>query len=241
MRKIIQDKNYFKKIKVIRTELLIWGEENLRKFPWRDTSDPYKIIIAEVMLHRTKADQVKNVYEEFILKYPDFESIIRASREAIKSDLKSLGLFWRADLLYDMASEIVQRYEGKLPLEKKKLLALPGIGNYISAAILCFGFNLPEPVLDTNTVRVLGRIFELNITDSSRRSKLFYEIMYDLVNFWDPRTISFSLIDFANEVCISGEKPRCEICPLKDICKFYSNNLKSDFLEGITKINLYSK
>ncbi|OEU42596.1 DNA glycosylase [Methanosarcina sp. Ant1] len=223
MRTINKDKYYFKKIKVIRTELLIWGEQNLRKFPWRETSDPYKIIVAEVMLHRTKADQVKDVYEEFISKYPDFESIVIAEREAIKADLKSLGLFWRADLLYDMAVEIVETYGGKLPLDRKKLMAMPGVGNYISAAILCFGYNLPEPLLDTNTVRVLGRIFGLKITDSSRRSKLFYEIMYDLVNFWDPRTISFALIDFANAICIPGENPRCEICTLRDICIYYEN------------------
>ncbi|HII92598.1 MAG TPA: DNA glycosylase [Methanosarcina sp.] len=222
MKSINKDKEYFKKIKIIRTELLMWGEQNLRKFPWRETSDPYKIVIAEVMLHRTKADQVKDVYEKFILKYPDFESIVKAGREAIKADLKSLGLFWRADLLYDMAVQVVEKYGGKLPLERKKLMAMPGVGNYISAAILCFGFNLPEPVLDTNTVRVLGRIFGLNITDSSRRSKLYYDVMYDLINFWDPRTVSFSLIDFANAVCIPGEKPRCEICNLKDICIYYS-------------------
>jgi len=230
MKTITKDKNYFKKIKVIRTELLIWGGQNIRKFPWRETSDTYQIAVAEVMLHRTNANQVKDIYEEFILKYPDFESIVRAGREAIKADLKSLGLFWRADLLYDMAVEIVDKYGGKLPLDRKKLMALPGIGNYISAAILCFGYNLPEPVLDTNTVRVLGRIFGLNITDSSRRSKLFYEIMYDLVNFWDPRTVSFSLIDFANMVCIAGKKPKCEICPLEDICKFYFRNFNSYFI-----------
>ncbi len=223
MKAINKDKDYFKKIKIIRTELLIWGEQNLRKFPWRETSDPYKIVIAEVMLHRTRAYQVKDIYEKFILKYPDFESIVKAGREAIRADLKSLGLFWRADLLYDMAVEVVEKYSGKLPLDRKKLMTMPGVGNYISAAILCFGYNLPEPVLDTNTVRVLGRIFGLNITDSSRRSKLYYDVMYDLVNFWDPRTVSFSLIDFANAICIPREKPKCEICKLKDICIYYSN------------------
>lgn len=218
MKAINKDKDYFKKIKIIRTELLIWGEQNLRKFPWRETSDPYKIVIAEVMLHRTRADQVKDIYEKFILKYPDFESIVKAGREAIKADLKSLGLFWRADLLYDMAVQVVEKYGGKLPLDRKKLMTMPGVGNYISAAILCFGYNLTEPVLDTNTVRVLGRVFGLKVTDSSRRSKLFHEIMSDLVNFWDPRTVSFALIDFANAVCIPGEKPICEICGLRDIC-----------------------
>jgi A/G-specific adenine glycosylase len=224
MNTIVRDKEYFSKIKIIRTELLIWGEQNFRTFPWRETSDPYKIAIAEVMLHRTKADQVKGIYNEFIIKYPDFESIVKAGREAIKTDLKSLGLFWRADLLYDMAVEAVEKYGGKLPQDRKKLMAMPGVGSYISAAILCFGYNLPEPVLDTNTVRVLGRIFGLKITDSSRRSKLFYDIMCDLVNFWGPRTVSFALIDFANAVCIPGEKPRCEICSLRDICIYNKIN-----------------
>ncbi|KKG13678.1 HhH-GPD family protein [Methanosarcina mazei] len=228
MKTISKDEHYFKKIKIIRSELLIWGEQNLRKYPWRETLDPYKIAIAEVMLHRTKADQVKDIYEEFLIKYPDFESIIKAGREAIKDNLKSLGLFWRADLLYDMAVEVIEEYDGKLPLDRKKLMAMPGVGNYISAAILCFGYNLPEPVLDTNTVRVLGRIFGLKITDSSRRSKLFHDVMYDLVHFWDPRTVSFSLIDFANAVCIPGERPRCEICNLRDICKFYLNKRITD-------------
>lgn len=224
MKAISKDKHYFQKIKIIRTELLMWGQQNLRKFPWRETSDPYKIIVAEVMLHRTKADQVKDVYEEFILKYPDFGSIVRAGREIIKFDLKSLGLFWRADLLYDMARYIVEECGGKLPIDKNKLMAMPGIGNYISAAILCIGYNLPEPMLDTNTVRVLGRIFGLKITDSSRRSKLFYEIMHDFVDFWDPRNISLALIDFANAVCIPGDKPRCEICNLRDVCIYFENN-----------------
>jgi A/G-specific adenine glycosylase len=229
MKAISKDKHYFRKMKIIRTELLIWGKQNLRKFPWRETSDPYKLIVAEVMLHRTKADQVKDVYEEFILKYSDFESVVRAGRETIKADLKSLGLFWRSDLLYDMARYVMEECGGKLPLDKKKLMAMPGVGNYISAAILCIGYNLPEPMLDTNTVRVLGRIFGLKINDSSRRSKIFYEIIHDLVDFWDPRTVSLALIDFANAVCIPREKPRCEICSLKDICTFYSSNSHSGF------------
>lgn len=221
MRIINKDKYYFSKIKTIRTELLKWGEYNLRKFPWRETLNPYKIIVAEVMLHRTKANQVKDVYENFILKYPDFDSIVRAGRESIRADLKSLGLFWRADLLFDMARYIVEEYNCELPQDRKKLMAMPGVGNYISAAILCLGYNLPEPMLDTNTVRVLGRIFGLKITDSSRRSKLFYGIMNDLINFWYPRNVSLALIDYANMVCIPGEKPRCEICNLRDICTYY--------------------
>ncbi len=224
MKTITKDKNYFIKIKVIRTELLIWGGQNLRRFPWRDTTDPYKIAVAEVMLHRTKANQVEDIYVKFLHKYPDFESIVKADRETIRSDMESLGLFWRSDMFYDMAREIVGNYSGKLPMDKRKLMEMPGVGNYISAAILCFGYNLPEPILDTNTVRVIGRIFGLKITDSSRRSKLYYDIMHDLVDFWDPRILSLALIDYASIICIAG-KPRCDICTLKDICFFFNLTL----------------
>lgn len=221
MNTITRDKDYFEKIKIIRTGLLIWGEKNLRKFPWRETSDPYKITIAEVMLHRTKADQIKDIYEEFILKYPDFESIVKAGRKAIKSELYPLGLFWRADLLYDLAYILVNSYNGKIPTDKNELLKLPGIGDYIASALLCFCFNRVEPILDTNTVRVIGRIFDIKITDSSRRSTKFRNVMFDIINFEDPRKMSLLMIDFAALVCISGDNPHCLICPLKKNCIFY--------------------
>ena len=187
MRTINKDKNYFNKIKIIQTEFLMWGEQNLRKFPWRETLNSYEIVVAEVMLHRTKANQVKDVYEYFITKYPDFDSIVRAGRESIRADLKSLGLFWRADLLFDMAKYIVEEYNCELPLDKKKLMAMPGIGNYISAAILCVGYNLPEPMLDTNTVRVLGRIFGLKITDSQEGANFSMELCMILLIFGIPK------------------------------------------------------
>ena len=125
------------------------------------------------MLHRTNADQVKAVYEKFIKNVPDFASIVRAGSENIRTEMQSLGLFWRSDLLYRLAEVVEEKYNGTLPLEKKKLMELPGVGHYIASALLCFGYNRPEPLLDTNTVRVIGRIFGIKITDSSRRSKKF--------------------------------------------------------------------
>jgi A/G-specific adenine glycosylase len=223
MKMINKDKYYFKKIKNIRTELLIWGEQNLRKFPWRETLDPYKIIVAEVMLHRTKANQVKDVYENFILKYPDFESIVKAGHEAIIIELHPLGLFWRSEMLYDLANLIVSSYSGKIPIEKKELLELPGIGEYIASALLCFCFNQPEPIVDTNIVRVIGRVFGMKISDSSRRSKSLKKIMVDIINFPNPRKISLVLIDFASLICIPGGNPKCLICPIRKNCNFYLN------------------
>jgi len=223
---IYEDENTYRNVVMrIWTEILEWGKENMRNYPWRNTHDGYRILIAEIMLHRTKADQVKNIYEVFIEKFPDLMSIVDAGSERIKSDLYSLGLSWRANLLYRMAEEVVEKYNGVLPLNRMKLMELPGVGHYTASAILCFGYNLPEPVLDTNTVRVIGRIFGIKITDSSRRSKKFEKIMYDLVACGEPRKFSFALIDFAAMVCSPGNNPRCDICPLKGICCFYGKEV----------------
>ena len=218
----IQDEMAYRNVvRRIWTEILEWGKDNMRNYPWRNTRDAYRIMIAEIMLHRTKADQVKEVYEAFIEKFPDFISIVKTGPENIKSELHSLGLPWRSDLLHRMAEEVVKKYDGVLPQNRMKLMELPGVGHYIASAVLCFGYNLPEPMLDTNTVRVIGRVFGIKITDSSRRSKKFEKIVHDLVACGEPRRFSLSLIDFAAIICTSGNNPRCDICSLKGICCLY--------------------
>jgi len=198
-------------------KILEWGENNLREFPWRKTEKKYRILIAEIMLHRTQATQVEDIYASFIGRYPDFNAIFEAGKEKIRNDLRSLGLLWRADLLYSMAEEIVKNYGGEVPLEKDELLKLPGVGNYIASALLCFASNRPEPLLDTNTVRVIGRVYGMEITDSSRRSKEFEQILWDMAELGDARKFYLSLIDFAATIC-KAANPRCDDCPLKKIC-----------------------
>lgn len=207
----------------IHEKIAEWGKFNKRKFSWRNTSDPYKIMIAEIMLHRTKASQVEPVYIKFVKKYPDFNSICISDPHEILSDLKGLGLKWRAKLLHKVACEIKDKYKCQVPTKKEELLKLPGIGLYIASAVMCFAYDIPEPLLDTNTVRVVGRVFGLEINDSSRRNKLFESIMKDLSYSNDLKHFLFSLIDFSAIICKS-KNPKCNICPIKDICRFYKRN-----------------
>lgn len=197
-----------------------WGNENLRDFPWRKTSDPYKILIAEIMLHRTRALQVESIYDSFLHKYPDLNSICEAGIKKIMSDLAGLGLQWRAKLLHNMACSITKNNYGNIPFSKKELMKFQGIGNYISSAVICFAFEKPEPILDTNTVRVIGRLFSLKITDSSRRSKKFEEKMFEIVNLGNCKHFSLSLIDFAEAIC-KPKVPLCYECPINDLCDYY--------------------
>ncbi len=205
--------------KKFRMEILDWGTRNSRDFPWRRTCDIYRILIAEIFLHRTKADQVREIYETFITKYPDFRSMLNAPKIVIIEELRSLGLSWRTNLLYELSEVVVNDFGGDIPLQKETLMTLPGVGKYIASAVICFGLNKPEPVLDTNTVRILGRVCGIEISDSSRRSKKFEDLMRGFIGDEVPRIISFFMIDLGAKMCLP-KHPGCEICPINDICNF---------------------
>lgn len=199
--------------------LLIWGQQNFREFPWRLTTDPYKILISEVMLHRTQAIQVVPVYENFVGQYPDILSLKETSKEELHTALFSLGLRWRIDLIYQMTVEIVDRWGGSIPLERDDLLALPGVSDYIANAVRCFSQNLPEPLADTNTVRIVGRLFGLEVKDSSRRNRQFRRLLEMLIDHEQPRAYNYALLDLADKVCMKKRPPDCLNCPLLEMCR----------------------
>lgn len=203
---------------LFRMLLLQWGQENFRSFPWRLTRDPYKILLSEVMLHRTQAVQVVPVYENFVCQYPDLPAMAKVSKNDLHKALYSLGLRWRIDLIYQMVSELMSRFGGEVPSERTELLSLPGVSEYIAGAVRCFSWNLPEPLADTNTVRIVGRLFGLEIKDSSRRNRQFRELIAMLVDPGDPRAYNYALLDLADKVCMKKQQPDCSNCPLSQIC-----------------------
>lgn len=207
----------YPRIADVRNALLAWGPGHFREYPWRQTRDPYRILIAEVLLHRTRADQVSPVYERFLKEYPDLVSLLQAEPNRIEECLRSLGLKWRINLLLVMVREIGERYEGEIPLSREDLMALPGVGDYIASALLTFSGTSAEPIMDTNTVRAIGRVFGLKLNDSARRSKRFMEIMSRIVSVGDARDISFAMIDLAALICLP-RNPLCGNCPLDLFC-----------------------
>ena len=203
-----------------RAALIAWGREHVRPFPWRLTRDPYLILMAEVMLHRTQAPQVLPVYERFIKRYPSVSTLAQATKEDLHEVLYSLGLRWRIDLIHKMAAELKERFGGQVPQERADLLSLPGVSEYIAGAVRCFAWNLPESLIDTNTVRVVGRVFGLQIKDSSRRNRRFRELIGALVDPDKPRVYNYSLLDLADEICMKRRPPKCEQCPVSGWCVF---------------------
>ncbi|MEH2226738.1 hypothetical protein [Nostoc sp.] len=138
------------KIKWFRHHLSIWGMQNLRDFPWRQTCDSYAILVAEYLLQKTDAATVVPIYKAFLLKYPTLENLAKASIDELNELLVPLGLYFRAERLYQCARIILEQYGGKIPDSEKQLLELPGIGKYTARAICSQAFSQPLAVLDTN-------------------------------------------------------------------------------------------
>jgi A/G-specific adenine glycosylase len=205
----------------VNTILTWWNDGGKRDFPWRRTTDPYAVLISEIMLHRTKASQVVPVFKEFMEKYPDINSIGNSIDAELHQILHPLGLLWRTRMIKLMATKIVREQNGKIPFEYKELISLPGISDYIASATRCFAFGTREILLDTNTVRIVGRIFGLKINDASRRSKLFREILDGIVPKRNCKEFNYALIDFASKVCLPD--PIDSACPNTRYCNYISS------------------
>ncbi len=204
--------------------LLNWWSNNARDYPWRHDCTPYRIAVAELMLRRTQADQVVNVYNRFLAMYPTLEDAADADDTTIKQILYSLGLSWRAQNMIDFFHEAFTRFGNDLPLDYKKLCSLPGIGDYVGAAIVCFAGKQIEPLIDTNVVRVLGRIFGLRTDGEARRRMEMRKLASTTVFLSSPDSYHFAILDFAARVCLSRH-PQCKICPFSNegLCEYFSN------------------
>lgn len=213
-------------IRAFRTKLISWGKNYFRPFPWRLTDDPYTILMAEIMLHRTQVIQVVPVFQTFIARYPDVVSLVHASRQELRSVLSPLGLHWRIDLIYEMGLKISEQFSMQIPQEKTDLLSLPGISEYIASALRCFAWNLPEPLIDTNTTRITGRVFGLETKDSSRRNSRFRNLMIALLDANNPRSYNYAMLDLAHLVCLKKQDPICQECPVLPFCCFGQNRMK---------------
>jgi len=112
-----------------------------------------------------------------------------------------------------------------VPCDKADLLSLPGVSEYIAGAVRCFAWNQPEPLIDTNTVRVAGRLFGLETKDSSRRNRRFRELIAALVDPDEPRAYNYAMLDLADQVCMKKRPPECGKCPVRKHCVYGTNAL----------------
>jgi len=203
--------------------LLKWYKVNKREFPWRRTDNPYYIIIAEILLQQTNVRKVTPVYKKIINIYETPEFLAAADIDDLEEIIKPLGLIYRAQRLIKIAEILVNRYNSKVPSNKKELKLLPGVGDYIADAVLCYGYHKKTIPIDTNVIRVFSRYYNLKSNYSrSRNDKGLLTKIRSLYNFEDYKDSNLAVLDFASKVC-KAKKPRCNICCLNDNCRYFND------------------
>jgi len=201
--------------------ILDWFKSNKREFSWRTLElSPFQVLIAELMLQKTNASQVENIFPRFIETYPNPESIANVSEDNLASLLQPLGLFNRRARDLKKTSEMILNLENMVPSEKKDLLNLPGVGDYIANAVLCFAFNKKMPIIDTNVGRIMKRIFSFPVKSAPSRDKKLAEKMEKLIPDRYFKEFNYAILDLAALICLP-RKPRCEECPLTVICDYF--------------------
>jgi A/G-specific adenine glycosylase len=203
--------------------ILNWYYNNKREFLWRKTDNSFFVLIAEILLQQTNVRKVEPVYNKIISSYKTPSELADSDLNELKRVIKPLGLLYRAERLIKISEIIKGKYNGEVPSSKPELKNLPGIGDYIADAVLCYGFNKNTVPIDTNVIRLFSRFFGLKSSYSrSRNDKELLEkirSLYEFNNFRDP---NFAVLDFAAEVC-SAKKPKCSECILKNKCNFYNS------------------
>jgi A/G-specific adenine glycosylase len=199
--------------------LLKWYREHGRDLPWRKTSNPYHILVSEVMLQQTQVDRVIPKYHEFLTRYPSFEELADAAVHDVKKTWYPLGYNIRPERLHSIACETVERYGGKLPRAAEALLSFKGIGRYTAGAIRSFAFNEDAPILDTNVIRVLHRVF-VGAGDAKSQKAILWDLSAALIPRGKGYDFNQALMDFGAIVCTARD-PYCLLCPMKSFCKRY--------------------
>ena len=199
--------------------LLKWYATYGRDLPWRKTSDPYHILVSEVMLQQTQVDRVVPKYHEFLKRYPGFKELAGAPVKDVKTTWYPLGYNIRPERLHSIACETVARYGGKLPSTHDELLSFKGIGRYTAGAIRSFAFNEDAPILDTNVIRVLHRIFIAKGEAGAYKAKLWL-LAEALIPPGKGYDLNQAIMDFG-ALCCTARAPSCQGCPMKPICKTF--------------------
>lgn len=201
-----------------------WYDEHKRDLPWRETKDPYKIWLSEIILQQTRVNQGIDYYYKFLLKFPTIADLASTPLDELLKVWQGLGYYSRARNMHIAANSIVADYNGNFPPDFNSLRNLKGIGDYSAAAISSIAFNQPHPVIDGNVYRVLARLFSIDLPkDTAQGKKVFYDVALKLLDIKNPGRHNQALMELGAIVCLPLN-PKCKLCPLALSCISYKNN-----------------
>ena len=205
-----------------------WYLENKRSLPWRETNEPYRIWLSEIILQQTRVDQGKPYYLSFVKAFPKVEDLAQAEEVDVLKLWQGLGYYSRARNLHASAKYVASDLQGKFPSSYKDLLALKGVGDYTASAIASICYNEPVAVVDGNVFRVLSRIFGIDTPiNSTEGVKQFKQLAQELLDKKDPANFNQGIMEFGATHC-KPQNPLCDSCPFAAKCVAFNQNRISE-------------
>ena len=199
--------------------LVDWFHANGRDYPWRRTTDPWAILVSEIMLQQTTIPTVLGRYEDWMHRFPTPQALASATEEEALRSWEGLGYYRRVRSLRAAAQALMERHGGEFPTEEADIRALPGIGDYTAGAVISFAFNKPAPLVDANVARVFSRLCNSRTpVDSPAGRKEQWQLAGQMLHRTDPRAYNSALMELGQLVCTTGA-PQCLLCPIRAWCR----------------------
>lgn len=202
-----------------RRRLLAWYRRQGRNLPWRQTRDPWRIVVSEFMLQQTQVSRVELFYDRFLTEYPSIHHLARARASDVRESWEGLGYYRRAANLHQLAKTVVRQHDGVIPDDPNRLQQLPGVGRYTATAVASFAYERPVATVDTNIARVIRRAFH-----PRRKPDPTDKVIWATAALLVPRRGSTAwafnqgIMELGALVCTAREA-KCGVCPVRDGCK----------------------
>lgn len=207
------------KRRVITTSILRWGQKNSPDYPWRRDTSPYSILVSELLLRKTRADKVSEIFPLFIRQFPSVKELAESQPEKIREVIYALGRLKRDAQMREIARIVVGKYAGELPRSEEDLLSILGKqSRYTVNAIRCFAYGERVPVFDVNVNRILSRVFSTDFGIQPHKNQKAWELAGMLVPKKRVKDYNWALLDLGRTVCTP--RPKCTVCPLFIVCDY---------------------
>ncbi|MGG5368591.1 A/G-specific adenine glycosylase [Enterococcus sp. AZ196] len=217
------------KIANFQEDFLAWYQQEKRNLPWRYNHDPYRIWISEIMLQQTRVDTVIDYFYRFMEQFPTIQDLANAPEDKLLKVWEGLGYYSRARNLQAAAKQVMGEFDGEFPTTVEDIRSLKGIGPYTAGAIGSIAFEIPEPAIDGNVMRVVSRLFciEADIAKASSRN-VFDEAMRKIISQDQPGDFNQAMMDLGSSIC-TPTNPQCDVCPIQQYCQAHSENRQTSF------------
>lgn len=218
---------------MLSAHLMNWYRASHRRLPWRDTRDPYLIWVSEVMLQQTQVKTVIPYYQKFIHLFPTVRDLAAADMEQVLKLWEGLGYYARARNFHKAAGIVVDKFDGTIPETIDEFKTLPGVGDYIGAAVQSIAFGHPHAVVDGNVKRVLARIYCLDTPVNRSNAHAVFKVHADrLIEPDDPSCFNQAIMELGALVC-TPKSPRCRDCPVSEFCKAFKTSTTDQYPKRI--------